>query len=820
MNEHLRPEFAKLLIRHALAAPLELEAERRWVLYRLEPNPKNPAKPKKRPYQTNGRSASSTEPRTWTTHDAALGAYLGSNGSFSGIGFVLGDGWLGVDLDACMNANGQPHAWAQEILDRFARYTEVSPSQRGVHIICRGELPPGAKHRTAGPVEGSHIEVYDSGRYFTWSGNQTLTFAPYDRLDANDSAVAWLIEKYLTVAPEESDDAPEPPPTVSLTDEEVIDRVVASKYGRSFHAFMEGDYHDERLTRSEADFALACHLADATRDAAQIERVMRSSELVRDKWDERRRDVTYIERTIERALQRTRSTTAALGPDEPDEPLWMTLADLAADPSMLDAPTPLSRWLAWRRNVTLLWGREKDAGKSTLATSDAVAALDAGLTVFWLSADEDPGHVLRRFAALKAPLDRVGILSPQAHAARVTWPAVETLIAERRPDVVYVDALSSVLMRIDGEVPEHSAGERWHGLVARFAEWARAYDAAVVIIHHETKASGEARGSTGIRAGVDMGIRLARPSNVTDNSNLRELTCVGRWPVANPVRLEFDAATGYRTVVDGESFRKLVEAETSMRMRVAAWIHENPGGSKNAVAKGVGGRKGDVYAAIATLEAKPLEQPRHPLRRDRSSDFNGHALPRAVVHHVQRPESPPIRQRVGHEIERPPLVGTVRDGQRFSRCRRDALAALPPHRQALLPVDPVHPLAVHPVTFSPQEDVNPPVAVAGPLLGPVVNPGPKLVLSLTTRDVREGRPADPSQSTRSPTTQPEGLDEEAHQASPAPGLHHFFPKAAFSAWRSRLWSATSCFRHRFSSSSCRSLLASLTSMPLYFDFQR
>ena len=58
------------------------------------------------------------------------------------------------------------------------------------------------------------------------------------------------------------------------------------------------------------------------------------------------------------------------------------------------------------------------------------------------------------------------------------------------------------------------------------------------------------------------------------------------------------------------------------------------------------------------------------------------------------------------------------------------------------------------------------------------------------------------------------------QASSAPGLHHFFPSAAFSAWLSSCCSATSCFNRRFSSSRARSFFASLTSMPLYFDFQR
>jgi hypothetical protein len=50
-------------------------------------------------------------------------------------------------------------------------------------------------------------------------------------------------------------------------------------------------------------------------------------------------------------------------------------------------------------------------------------------------------------------------------------------------------------------------------------------------------------------------------------------------------------------------------------------------------------------------------------------------------------------------------------------------------------------------------------------------------------------------------------------------LQPFFRKTAFNASRSRLRSATSCFSRRFSSSTCRSRCASLTSSPPYFNFQ-
>ena len=57
-----------------------------------------------------------------------------------GVGFVFnGDGLGGVDLDACRDpGTGELTSWAQEVVDDFASYTEVSPSGTGLKIFARG----------------------------------------------------------------------------------------------------------------------------------------------------------------------------------------------------------------------------------------------------------------------------------------------------------------------------------------------------------------------------------------------------------------------------------------------------------------------------------------------------------------------------------------------------------------------------------------------------------------------------------------------------------------------------------------------------------
>ena len=48
-------------------------------------------------------------------------------------------------------------SWAQKIVDRFGSYTELSPSGKGLHILCKGTLPGKG-------VKKNQVEMYDRGR--------------------------------------------------------------------------------------------------------------------------------------------------------------------------------------------------------------------------------------------------------------------------------------------------------------------------------------------------------------------------------------------------------------------------------------------------------------------------------------------------------------------------------------------------------------------------------------------------------------------------------------------------------------------------------
>lgn len=137
--------------------PAELVARNRWVLWRDRKVPYNAAQPRRR--------ASCTDSRTWASFATARTAYKPERDC--GIGFVLGDGIAGVDIDHDTSEAAQ---FLLEITG--CAYIETSPSGRGLHgfALSDADLP-----RSKGFLDGLHVEVYNADRYFTVTGNALAT---------------------------------------------------------------------------------------------------------------------------------------------------------------------------------------------------------------------------------------------------------------------------------------------------------------------------------------------------------------------------------------------------------------------------------------------------------------------------------------------------------------------------------------------------------------------------------------------------------------------------------------------------------------------
>ncbi len=142
----------------------ELKTFDHWVVWKAVP--KDDGKIDKVPYNARtGEKASSTDSRTWSSFEEVIAAYV--RDGWDGVGYVLtsGDPYTAIDLDGVRDPDtGAVEPWAQEVIENFGSYVEVSPSGKGVHIFIRGELTSKEGKKRGG------IEAYSMKRFFTVSG--------------------------------------------------------------------------------------------------------------------------------------------------------------------------------------------------------------------------------------------------------------------------------------------------------------------------------------------------------------------------------------------------------------------------------------------------------------------------------------------------------------------------------------------------------------------------------------------------------------------------------------------------------------------------
>jgi putative DNA primase/helicase len=277
------------------AIPAVLCARRQWVCWRRAA--RSGAKPTKVPINARtGEQASSTDPATWSTFAEAVTA----SGRYDGIGFMFSrdDGFVGIDLDACREPEtGRIDSWAVEILDHTRSYTEVSPSGRGLHVLLLGTLPSGARKR-------AKVEMYDSGRFFTITGERLQELPADIRTPA--LALDALHAKYLPTRERAAPNGNAPVVPVDVDDVALLERARAAASGAKFVQLYDyGDWQGAGYpSQSEADLSLCASLAFWTgRDATRIDQLFRASGLMRRKWDERRGGATYGAQTIALALE-------------------------------------------------------------------------------------------------------------------------------------------------------------------------------------------------------------------------------------------------------------------------------------------------------------------------------------------------------------------------------------------------------------------------------------------------------------------------------------------------------------------------------------
>jgi len=274
--------------------PAELKQLHQWCVWKKVVRE---GKPTKAPFQPDGSPASATDPQTWCTYEAAIGAAV----RFDGVGFIFSadDPYCGVDLDKCIEGGKQTEA-ANKLLKCLMSYSERSQSGEGIHIIVKANKP-GERCKFNKLPGMKEMEVYDSGRFFIMTGNH-ITGTPRT-VEERQELITVLYERALARQTAGSQPRQHTGSTVQthhMTDDDVVQALCAARNGDRFkRLFYGGDTSDYGNDQSRADLALCAMIAFYTQDDEQIERIMRSSIMQRPKWDVNKR---YLARTITRTL--------------------------------------------------------------------------------------------------------------------------------------------------------------------------------------------------------------------------------------------------------------------------------------------------------------------------------------------------------------------------------------------------------------------------------------------------------------------------------------------------------------------------------------
>ncbi len=271
--------------------PQELRALRQWVGWRYifrgdGKRTKFPVSP------VTGRGADSTDSAHWGTLADALELLDRENCEGISFAFAPDDPYCGIDLDDVIDPDtGEADPDALAVVDRFASYAELSPSRTGIHIILRGSLAD-----LVGRKRGDR-ECYDRARFFTMTGLRCTPHGVEERQSVLD---AWHAETFPPAGKASAYTGPVRP--LDLTDSELLGKIARSKQALKFGRLWAGNTDDYR-SGSEADLALCGMLAFwCGRDPGAVDRLFRSSGLMRAKWDARRGQSTYGAQTVARAV--------------------------------------------------------------------------------------------------------------------------------------------------------------------------------------------------------------------------------------------------------------------------------------------------------------------------------------------------------------------------------------------------------------------------------------------------------------------------------------------------------------------------------------
>lgn len=286
--------------------PEDLKREKGWCLYKII---QREGKKTKLPLMPNGKPAKSNDKSTWHSYDDCIKALRRNVGE--GLGFFLGDGYIGIDIDKVsdeimeymMDKNAK--SMTADFLREISTYAEFSPSGTGLHLIGKGKVPGERKRH-------KNLEIYDENRFFTVTGN---IIKDKDRSEISDinKELLPLYQKYMPSIENRENDKQAGIKRdrifslrnyVSSGDalELLFERGYFHYTGEDLRQIYYGNYESYFNSRSEADFFMLQRLMYYTGNVETAISLMENSGLKREKWYKRRAKTDYIHYVADKAI--------------------------------------------------------------------------------------------------------------------------------------------------------------------------------------------------------------------------------------------------------------------------------------------------------------------------------------------------------------------------------------------------------------------------------------------------------------------------------------------------------------------------------------
>ena len=291
--------------------------QKRWLVWRAEIRED---KPTKVPYAVSGTLASSTDPQTWSTYDAAKIA-----SDQIGIVFTSDKLLIGVDLDHIFEKGFETPPYALDFIKRADSYTEWSPSRTGLHVylaltepldLLANKKKIGKYHKDEG------YECYTWGRFFTVTESSYGEAKPIRTVKPQEvlELLALLGYPWGKDAKDPFVDTREVNGNNEYTpsDFEVLEKMFLSKQGAEIKTLYHGGIEKYKNDDSAADMALVSHLVFwSGGDKAITERLWTNSPLGRREKTHKRKD--YRDRTIAVAFKSAKDFYTWRKPNEKQE---------------------------------------------------------------------------------------------------------------------------------------------------------------------------------------------------------------------------------------------------------------------------------------------------------------------------------------------------------------------------------------------------------------------------------------------------------------------------------------------------------------------